>query len=237
MRNKDISTKMNLDKIIFIGRTYEEYMDMFDLSEDRLKGRKILDCPAGACSFTAEGREKGLDITAADIAYDHSLDQLELKGRQDVHHAINHMEKAKSNYIWSYFKNLHALEEYRLSALKKCTDHMHQFNEHYVPVTLPELPFEDQQFDIVLSAHFLFMYADRLDEDFHLKAIDELIRVAKEEVRIFPTVDLQGNRYKYLDHIHSYYRDMGFDTEEVKVPYEFQANADQMLVIKKYRSY
>ena len=45
--------------------------------------------------------------------------------------------------------------------------------------------FNNEQFHLVLSAHFLFMYSDRLDYDFHVQTIRELPRVASEEVRIF----------------------------------------------------
>lgn len=40
------STKLDLERIVFIGRTFEEYLDMFSLSEEELQGKKILDCPA-----------------------------------------------------------------------------------------------------------------------------------------------------------------------------------------------
>ena len=68
------SAKLDLERIIFIGRTYEEYMDMFSLSKGELQGKKILDCPAGACSFTAIGNKSGLNVTACDIAYYHSAE-------------------------------------------------------------------------------------------------------------------------------------------------------------------
>ena len=31
------------------------------------------------------------------------------------------MEKAKSNYIWDYFKDIEGLRKHRLSALEDCT--------------------------------------------------------------------------------------------------------------------
>lgn len=77
------------------------------------------------------------------------------------------------------------------------------------------------------------MYADRLDYHFHIETIDELLRVTKEEVRIFPLVDLEGKRYEHLDKLISYLADKGCTVKEVKVPYEFQANANSMLKIKK----
>ena len=106
-------------------------------------------------------------------------------------------------------------------------------SERYVPVTLPSLPFKDAEFDILLSAHFLFMYADRLDYQFHIKTLNELLRVTKEEIRIFPLVDLEGKRYEHLDKLISYLTGHGCKVEEVKVPYEFQVNANTMLKIKK----
>lgn len=55
MSKVEQSTKLDLERIVFIGRTFEEYLDMFSLSEEELQGKKILDCPAGACSFTSIG--------------------------------------------------------------------------------------------------------------------------------------------------------------------------------------
>jgi hypothetical protein len=227
------STKLDLEKIVFIGRTYEEYLDMFSLSVEELKGKKILDCPAGACSFTALGQKKGLDVTACDIAYNHSGKELENKGLQDIEHAMEHMEKAKNNYIWDYFNDIDGLKKHRLSALEDCTDDMREFSKRYVPVTLPSLPFKDGEFDVLLSAHFLFMYADRLDYQFHIQTLNELLRVSKEEVRIFPLVDLEGKRYKHLNKFMDHLTDNGCTVEEVKVSYEFQENANSILKIKK----
>jgi hypothetical protein len=227
------STKLDLERIVFIGRTFEEYLDMFSLSVETLKGKKILDCPAGACSFTAVGNKSGLDVTACDIAYYYSGEDLKNKGLQDIEHAMENMKKAKGNYIWDYFEDVEGLRKHRLSALKDCANDMRESSERYVPVTLPSLPFKDAEFDILLSAHFLFMYADRLDYQFHIKTLNELLRVTKEEIRIFPLVDLEGKQYEHLDKIVSYLSDNGCTVEEVKVSYEFQANANSMLKIIK----
>ncbi|WP_249312911.1 hypothetical protein [Lederbergia citrea] len=78
------------------------------------------------------------------------------------------MEKAQNNYIWDYFKDIEGLRKHRLSTLKNGVNDMRESSERYVPVTLPSLPFKDGEFDILLSAHFLFMYADRLDYQFHI---------------------------------------------------------------------
>src|SRR5690606_28158710 len=143
------------------------------------------------------------------------------------------MERAKNNYVWDFFKDIKDLRKHRFNALKDCANDMRKSSDRYVPVTLPSLPFKDAEFDILLSAHFLFMYADRLDYQFHISTLNELLRVTKEEIRIFPVVDLEGKRYKHLDKIISYLVNNGCTVEEVKVPYEFQTNANSMLKIKK----
>lgn len=85
------STELEIERVIFIGRTYEEYLSMFDLNLADLEDRKILDCPAGACSFTAIGRKKGLNISSCDIAYAFSVAELYNKGKDDLKHAIEKM--------------------------------------------------------------------------------------------------------------------------------------------------
>ncbi|SES25366.1 hypothetical protein SAMN04487944_12812 [Gracilibacillus ureilyticus] len=203
------------------------------MKQANLSGKKILDCPAGACSFTAVGSAHGHDITACDIAYYHPVDQLKEKGFLDIEHVMYHMEKAKSNYDWDYFGDVDGLNQHRVNALKACAEHMEHSPEKYIPVTLPVLPFTDDEFDILLSAHFLFMYSDRLDFDFHRETMDELLRVTKEEIRIFPLVDLAGKRYEQLDELINYLQQKGCITEERKADYHFQRNANTILRIIK----
>lgn len=233
MCRDESSQKLDLARIVFIGRTFEEYLDMFSLSVEELKGKRILDCPAGACSFTAIGNQLGLDITACDIAYYHSHEDLKRKGLQDIEHTMEHMQKVKDNYVWDYFGDVEGLKQHRLRALENVVEDMLVSNENYVPVTLPTLPFKDEEFDVLLSAHFLLMYADRLDYDFHLATLKELLRVTKKEIRLFPLVDLKGERSPYLEPLKKFLTENGCIVEEVKVDYEFQANANSMLTIKK----
>ncbi|MFG1734154.1 SAM-dependent methyltransferase [Paenibacillus sp. 843] len=226
-------TKQELDRVVFIGRTFDEYTQMFDLEMSELAGKRVLDCPSGACSFTAHGSKHGIDITASDIAYDHKLDDLEAKGLQDIGHAMETMEQAKSNYVWDYYGDVEGLRRHREQALHDCVQDMREFPDRYVAAVLPELPFDNEQFHLVLSAHFLFMYSDRLDYDFHVQTVRELLRVASKEVRIFPLIDLSGSRYAHLDRMIHELKAEGFRVEEVKVPYEFMKNGNSLLSIRK----
>lgn len=229
----DNSVKLDLERIVFIGRTYDEYVSMFDLKMDEMRGKRLLDCPAGACSFTAEASRYGLDVIACDIAYDYTADDLERKGLQDIAHAMEQMEPAAEQYDWGYFGNIDGLRSHRLQALRECSAHRRGQPHRYVPAVLPSLPFVSGEVDIILSAHFLFMYADRLDTDFHLRTIEELLRVAKEEVRIFPLIDLEGKRPPQVDEVIHLVQNRGCDVQEKEVPYEFMRGGNTMLQIKK----
>lgn len=102
----------------------------------------------------------------------------------------------------------------------------------YVAGELPLLPFTDEEFDIALSSHFLFLYSSRLSLEFHLQAIQEMLRVAAE-VRVFPLLTLDGNRSPYVNSVVEHLTDFGFSSEYTRVPYEFQRGGNEMLLIRK----
>jgi ubiquinone/menaquinone biosynthesis C-methylase UbiE len=102
----------------------------------------------------------------------------------------------------------------------------------YLDEALPSLSFPDNHFDLALSSHFLFLYSEHLDESFHFKAIEEMLRVAKE-VRIFPLVMLDNERSPYVDTVIQLLQEKGYSSEIVKTAYEFQKGANEMLKITK----
>ncbi|WAH36311.1 class I SAM-dependent methyltransferase [Alicyclobacillus dauci] len=230
MSQVEKSTGLDLSRIVFIGRTWEEYLLMFNLTKEELVGHEVLDCPSGACSFTANANQYNISTTATDIAYYHQVDDLEQKGFQDIEHTMQSMEHVVNNYNWDFFQSIDGLKRVRTRALTECVSDMKKFGaSRYVPTTLPQLPFKDKQFDVTLSAHFLFTYADRLDYDFHIQTLKELFRVTREEIRIFPTVDMECKRYEYMDALIEWIDSQGWTGEEIQVPYEFQKNANTML--------
>lgn len=235
MSKVESTNKWDLNRIVFIGRVYDEYMRMFDLTQEELLGLKILDCPAGACSFTAVANQLGMDVTTCDIAYYHSIEQLKQKGLQDIETTMLNMEKAEiqANFLWDYFKSVAELKQIRTQALNECIFDMQQNRSRYIPAELPTLPFNDKQFDLTLSANFLFLYEDKLDYSFHLRTIKEYMRVTKQEIRIFPTTNFTCERYRYLDELIDEINNLGWTAEEITVPYEFQKNTNKMLKITK----
>ena len=85
-------------------------------------------------------------------------------------------------------------------------------------------------YDIGLSSHFLLMYTS-LSYDFHISAIDEILRVCKE-IRIFPIVNLDANDSDMIENVITHYKKKN-DVRIVETDYEFQKHANKLLIIRK----
>ena len=105
----------------------------------------------------------------------------------------------------------------------------------YVAASLPELPFERGKFDLALCSHLLFLYSEQLSFQFHLAAVEEMARVARE-VRIFPLLMLGAEPSPHLKPVRAELGRRGYETEVRRVPYEFLRGANEMMVVKRLGS-
>jgi hypothetical protein len=226
--------KVNIDRIAFIGRTYEEYMRLFDLNETILRQGPVLDCPAGAASFTAEASRSGIDATACDILYGSALENLIGKGRNDIEHIHDKVKEVPHMFMWNYYKDIDNLISQRERALEIFASDFKEGSDEgrYRYGKLPELPYPDKHFSLVLSSHFLFLYGDWLDLEFHIKCLKELTRVCCGEIRIYPLTGLDAKPYPYLDEVLSTLNENGYKADIVQIPFEFQKGSNRMMIIK-----
>ncbi|WP_060535618.1 hypothetical protein [Paenibacillus bovis] len=224
---------LSLERIVFLGRTFEEYMSIFGLAQNDLQGQKILDCPAGACSFAAEASLLGAEVTAVDMAYHFDNEELYNKGQQDIRHMIQSMTEARDQYDWSTLGSITQLENLRTEALEQSSLDRRVHPNRYIPAVLPDLPFGNKTFDLTVSAHFLFLYADRLDEEFHIRCLQELMRVTRTEIRIFPLVNLKSERVAFVEKAVAAAGQGSWEIQEIPTDYTFQKGADTLLVLKR----
>ncbi len=98
----------------------------------------------------------------------------------------------------------------------------------YLYAELPKLPFSDGTFEIALCSHFLFLYSEHFDREFHLQSLQELCRVALE-VRVFPIVELGSIRSRHVDAVASVLSTEGYQVSIERVAYEFQKGGNEML--------
>ena len=92
----------------------------------------------------------------------------------------------------------------------------------------------DASFDLAVCSHFLFLYTSQLSADFHVAAVRELARVARE-VRIFPLLALGAQPSPYLSVVMDAMRNDGHDASIATVPYEFVRGGNQMMRILNSR--
>lgn len=223
--------QLNLENIVITGRTFEEYSAFFGIDLEYLRGKKVLDCPSGASSFVATLKQESIQAKGVDILYNFDKKSIKQQG-------IKSIEKIYKDTSWmdvykmDFYKTKENHRFHRESALREFVD---DYNDRdYIFAKLPNLPFENNSFDILLSSHLLFVYDDRLDFDFHKNSIAEMLRVAKE-VRIFPLVDFKNSRvdeeknfspfvYKILEE---------FQCEIIETDFEFQPRANRYLKISR----
>ncbi|MCK9150513.1 class I SAM-dependent methyltransferase [Methanobacterium alcaliphilum] len=222
------------NKIWFLGRGFEEYLQMFNLRLNYLRECKILDCNAGASSFAAHMTQQGFDVVAADILYSKHPEEMKKVSENDFRTLMDAHHGLQDKVDWGFFEDHEQMAQYRIKTYKDFSkDYEKNKDTNYVEAKLPMLPFHDNTFHLVLSSHLLFLYDDRLDYDFHLESIKEMIRVSSQEVRIYPLVQLRNS--KKSEYVEQIINDLSpdFSLEVHKVDYKFRPGADEMLCISK----
>ena len=221
-----------LDAVVPWGRSYAEYAAMFDLSDADLQLR-ILGCGDGPASFNAELTKRDGNVVSIDPIY--AFDAVQIKSRIAETHdtVLAQMRESQGGYIWNPISSVEELGRVRMSAMDAfLADFEYGKRENrYIAGELPHLPFESDAFDTALSSHFLFLYSGHLSLDFHLLALQEMLRVARE-VRVFPLLTLEGDPSPYLKPVIAHLAHRSFSAEFRRVPYEFQRGGNEMLLIK-----
>lgn len=223
--------KIQLESVIPLGRRKKEYIEMFNLNNEDLNTR-ILDCGGGPSSFNAELNREGISIVSIDPIYQFKRSQIQERIDDTFENMMQQAEKNKNLFIWKHISSVTELRELRRTAmsifLKDYEEGLEQ--GRYIYAMLPQLPFEDNSFDLALCSHFLFLYSDNLTYEFHVQAIEEMLRVSSE-IRIFPIVDLNANISPYLADIVKEFEIRGYKTTIENTQYEFQKGANQFLKI------
>ncbi|MDF1691154.1 MAG: class I SAM-dependent methyltransferase [Zhongshania sp.] len=224
---------LELSSIVPWGRSYAEYCRMFALSERDLEGH-ILGCGDGPASFNAELSQNGGRIMSVDPIY--QFTKAEISGRiQRVYPGmIAELARHADKYYWSSFKDPGHLGSVRMSAMNRFLDDFEAglAAGRYVETSLPELPFFDNEFDLGLCSHLLFLYSEQIDAAQHIQALTEMCRVAKE-VRVYPLLSLDGRLSQHLPGVMRYFNERDYQAELKAVPYQFQKGASDMLTLRK----
>lgn len=251
--------QLELPSISFVGRSLNEYAQCFALDAATLRGQAVLDVGGGASSFVAEACRRGVDAVAVDPLYTsgpHALaervqldyEQMAAEIRSRPRRYKLHGRRPGPGARWpqpqkaqstpqprsrAYFSSFDEAELDRRAAAQRFLADFEQHRSHgrYVGAGLPQLPFLDRAFDLVLCGHLLFSQPESLDFEWHVAAAAELARVSSGEVRIYPFCAADGRPYPEARSLLRELQARDIRNAVVPVPYEFLAGANTMLVL------
>ena len=175
-------TELKLEDVVPWGRSKAEYVRMFALTERDLLLGRILDCAGGPASFNAEATGEGASVVSCDPVYRFAAE--EIAGRiEETRETIVAGAKAnRERYVWDEMGSAKRMGEVRMAAMRRFLEDFPRglAEGRYLADGLPALRFAAGEFDLALCSHFLFTYSGLLTMDFHVVAIEEMCRVAKE---------------------------------------------------------
>ncbi len=197
-------------------RSYEEYRLMFDLGQTDWKHRgPVLDVAGGASSFTAQLNAKGIPAVAVDPFYAGETEEVIGKARQEIEVSSAKIAAISDIYDWSYYGSPDNHREMRERSLELFAEDYRKedYRARYYSASLPNLPFENDAFGLIVCSHFLFLYADSFGQDFHAAALAELFRVLRPggELRIYPLINFKWERCPFISDILRELKDLGHE--------------------------
>ena len=195
--------------------------------------RDIVGVGDGPASFNSLMHQRGTPIVSVDPIYRYSAAELRQRIQETYNDVIAQARQNQDKFVWTKIASVDELAEIRMQAMKAfCRDfESGKQQKRYIDASLPHLPFPDQRFDLVLSAHLLFFYSANRDLTFHLDAVRELLRIGTE-VRIFPIVDVNSNPSPFLSPVIDELEKDGIACSVERVPYHFQKTGNEMLRLK-----
>ena len=149
---------MELTNVVPWGRSFKEYQEMFSLNAADLK-KTILGCGDGPACFNAELTKAGGNIVSVDPVYPFSSQQIRSRIAQVYPEVMSQVSKNEDDFIWKIITNVDELGRVRMAAMESFLNDYEQgkLSGRYIEASLPELPFEDAEFDLALCSHYLFI--------------------------------------------------------------------------------
>lgn len=221
-----------LKNVVPWGRSLEEYIKIFKLTDSDLNSR-IISFGDGPASFNSEMIKLDKMVVSLDPIYQFTKAELKQRIDETKETVIEQMRANQGNFVWKNIKNIDELEQIRMGAMANFIDDFEigKEQQRYIYHELPtQTKYNSQEFDLGLSSHFLILYS-QLELDFHIQSISEMLRICKE-IRIFPILNLNATKSEVLEDIIAHFNSDFIVTIESS-DYEFQKNGNEMLVIKK----
>jgi hypothetical protein len=226
--------------MLVTSRSAAEYHAMFDLTPGELATISVLDCCAGGSSFAAEtngtngSNGSNARVLAVDPAYAVPRRALAARVRAGLTEGGRIIDAHADRFEWGWYGTPERRAQMRTTAARRFLTDLDDHPGRYLAAALPDLPFADGSFELVLCSHALFTWSDVLDAAWHRAALDELLRVTRREIRVYPLVVLgTGRQVDFLEPLRFHLHAAGHRSHLRPVAYRFQRGANKMLVIER----
>jgi hypothetical protein len=208
---------------------------MFALSDEDLR-KHILGCGDGPASFNSVLTRQGGHVVSVDPVYRFSAHEIRRRIDETYDTIVGQTRKNMDEFVWRHIASIEELGQVRMAAMEEFLGDYEEGVEQgrYVDAALPDLPFENEAFDLALCSHFLFLYSEQLSAVFHVRSIKELCRVAAE-LRVFPLLELGSKMSRHLDCVRAALTAEGYGIKAERVPYEFQRGGNEMWTVAARR--
>lgn len=239
--NSATKSEFQWGRVVFFGRDISEYVAMFNLDLDGMRGMKVLDCCGGPAAFAMQAAEHGVDVVACDPLYDN--DSAALRKLVDEDTASVAEKQARTREL--FHPELVPVAERRKAMELFLEDFEKPESQHrYVSAALPSLPFMDRSFDMVLCSNLLFLYSDAtyggmitegspFDYVFHERALEELMRVTRKDLRVYPLQGTAADEHAFLRLLMKHLTGLGFTCTLEPVVQRDIIGAEQMLRVAR----
>jgi SAM-dependent methyltransferase len=187
-----------LANVIPWGRSFEEYVALFNLSQPDLQSR-ILGCGDGPAAFNGKLTQRGGRIVSVDPVYAFRAEEIRQRIAATFDEVVAKVRQNQDEFVWGQIPSPEALGALRMAAMETFLADFEAGKAagRYVAGELPTLPFDDDSFDLVLCSHLLFLYSPQLSLEFHLQSIHDMLRLAPE-IRLFPLLELGSQPSRHL---------------------------------------
>lgn len=145
-----------LKEIVPWGRSYEEYVAMFQLTAADLT-QPILGCGDGPAAFNAVLTQAGGQVVSVDPIYEFDAAAIAARIQDTFKIVLEQIRLNQAEFIWTTIPSVKALGEIRCKAMDIfLADYPHGVQDgRYHCESLPTLSFQNQQFGLALCSHLL----------------------------------------------------------------------------------
>ena len=150
---------MELAEVVPFGRSFDEYVKMFNLTDADLQ-KSILSIADGPASFNREATTQGYNIKSIDPLYQFSAEQIRNRFNAVVDNIIQQVKNTPQDWVWTYHKSPQDLRKNREKVIQLfCEDYERgKSKNRYEIGELPRLKYQDLEYELGLCSHFLFLY-------------------------------------------------------------------------------